>query len=91
MLSVTTLPLVIRHPGVRVNVVWHRVLELAWEAFRAGTLPIVAAVTNRNDELVAEGRSHRHEQVAAPGQIANACIAHAEGQSARSSRPGSTL
>ena len=51
--------------------------ELAWEAFRAGSIP-VGAVVVEHGEIVARGRNRVHEQTAPPRQLAGTMLAHAE-------------
>ncbi|MER7694401.1 nucleoside deaminase [Streptomyces sp. NPDC097610] len=58
--------------------IWRLPFELAWEAFRAGSRPIGAALVNADGEVVASGRNRSQETVAPPGQLAGAAIAHAE-------------
>lgn len=53
-------------------------MSLAWDAYRAGTLPIDAAVLDMQGQVVTQARSHRHEDISMPGQLANTRIAHAE-------------
>jgi tRNA(Arg) A34 adenosine deaminase TadA len=58
--------------------IWRLPFELAWEAFRAGSRPVGAALMNADGEVVASGRNRSQETVAPPGQLAGAAIAHAE-------------
>jgi tRNA(Arg) A34 adenosine deaminase TadA len=51
---------------------------LAWDAYRAGSLPIGAVVLDGSGAVVGRGRSTRHEDVVVPGQLVNSRIAHAE-------------
>jgi tRNA(Arg) A34 adenosine deaminase TadA len=53
-------------------------MSLGWDAYRVGTLPIGAAVVDVRGHVVAQARSHRHEDIVMPGQLANTRIAHAE-------------
>jgi tRNA(Arg) A34 adenosine deaminase TadA len=57
---------------------WERTLELAWDAFCAGTTPVGAAVIDAAGAIVAEGRGRRYEPAAPPGQLAGTHVAHAE-------------
>jgi len=57
---------------------WLSALELAWEAFLAGTTPIGAVVTNADGAIVSEGRGRRLNKATVPGQLSNTRIAHAE-------------
>ncbi len=53
-------------------------MSLAWEAYRAGSLPVGAVVLNGSGTPVGQARSTRHEDIQVPGQLANTRIAHAE-------------
>jgi len=53
-------------------------MSLAWDAYRAGSLPIGAVVLDGSGAVVGQGRSTRHEDVVVPGQLVNSRIAHAE-------------
>src|SRR5687767_519310 len=57
---------------------WRECFELAWEAFRAGTIPVGAVVTDGSGEIVARGRNRIFEDSAPPRQIAGSWLAHAE-------------
>ncbi|MBL7547477.1 nucleoside deaminase [Frankia sp. AgB1.9] len=57
---------------------WPLVMSLAWEAYRAGSLPIGAVVLDGSGSVVGQGRSTRHDDIALPGQLSNTRIAHAE-------------
>ena len=57
---------------------WRESFELAWEAFRAGTIPVGAVVADPSGEIVARGRNRIFEETAPPGQLAGSYIAHAE-------------
>ena len=58
--------------------VWRRALELAWEAYRAGTIPVGAVITDTDGTVLAAGRNRIHDSVAPPGQIFGSRVAHAE-------------
>ena len=55
-----------------------RALELAWEAFRAGSFPVGAVVLDGTGEVVAEGRNRMGETQAPDGRLRNTGLAHAE-------------
>ncbi len=55
-----------------------RALELAWEAFGGGTVPVGAVVTDASGTVVFEGRSRMYERTAPDGELANSLLAHAE-------------
>jgi tRNA(Arg) A34 adenosine deaminase TadA len=57
---------------------WRRCLELAWEAYGAGTIPVGAVVVDPHGAIVAEGRNRVYERAATPGQLSNSLLAHAE-------------
>jgi tRNA(adenine34) deaminase len=57
---------------------WRECFELAWEAFRAGTIPVGAVVADPAGEIVARGRNRIFEDSAPPGQLAGSYLAHAE-------------
>ena len=57
---------------------WERTLELAWDAFCAGTTPVGAVVIDAAGAIVAEGRGRRYEPAAPPGQLAGSHVAHAD-------------
>jgi len=57
---------------------WERTLDLAWDAFCAGTTPVGAVVIDAAGVIVAEGRGRRYEPAAPPGQLAGTHVAHAE-------------
>jgi tRNA(Arg) A34 adenosine deaminase TadA len=55
-----------------------RSLELAWEAYRSGSFPVGAVVTDPAGRIVAEGRNRIGERVAPPGRLCGVATAHAE-------------
>jgi tRNA(adenine34) deaminase len=55
-----------------------RALELAWEAFAAGTVPVGAVVTKASGSIIFEGRSRMYERTAPEGELAGSLLAHAE-------------
>ncbi|MBL7494863.1 hypothetical protein I6A84_08785 [Frankia sp. CNm7] len=57
---------------------WPLVMSLAWEAYRAGSLPVGAVVLDGSGAPVGQARSTRHEDIPLPGQLSNTRIAHAE-------------
>ena len=57
---------------------WRATFELAWEAWRAGTIPIGAVVTDQEGLVIARGRNRIFDPNGPPGQLAGAWIAHAE-------------
>lgn len=61
-----------------LDAAWRATYELAWEAWRAGTIPIGAVVTDRDGTVIAKGRNRIFEQHAPAGQVAGTWVAHAE-------------
>jgi tRNA(adenine34) deaminase len=57
---------------------WRVSFELAWEAFRAGSIPVGAVVVDAAGDVVAEGRNRIFEGDAPRGQLARSFLAHAE-------------
>ena len=57
---------------------WQECFELAWEAFRAGTIPVGAVVADSTGAIVTRGRNRIFEDSAPPGQLAGTYLAHAE-------------
>jgi tRNA(Arg) A34 adenosine deaminase TadA len=52
--------------------------ESAWEALRAGSVPVGAVVTDGDGLVVSTGRARSMDQTAEPGRLSNTSIAHAE-------------
>jgi len=57
---------------------WQAALEMAWEAYCAGTVPIGAVVADANGNIVSRGRNRIREKNAPKGQVCNNELAHAE-------------
>jgi tRNA(Arg) A34 adenosine deaminase TadA len=57
---------------------WRAIFELAWEAFRAGSVPVGAVVVDPAGDIVTRGRSRSYESSAPPQQVAGTYLAHAE-------------
>ncbi|HEX5117963.1 MAG TPA: nucleoside deaminase [Pseudonocardiaceae bacterium] len=57
---------------------WRECFELAWESFRAGSIPIGAVLVDEGGVIVARGRNRSGEAAAPGGQIAGSNVAHAE-------------
>jgi tRNA(adenine34) deaminase len=64
--------------GGALDGVWRECFELAWEAFRAGTIPVGAVVVDGSGDVVTRGRNRIFEERAPPGQLAGSFLAHAE-------------
>ena len=57
---------------------WRACVELAWEAYRAGSLPIGAIVADAEGRVLAAGRNRIHERSGPPGAVFGRKLAHAE-------------
>jgi tRNA(Arg) A34 adenosine deaminase TadA len=57
---------------------WPTCFNLAWDAYRAGTIPTGAVVTDGTGQIVARGRSRVHDREAPPGRLCDSPLAHAE-------------
>lgn len=62
----------------RLDAPWRVAFEQAWEAFVAGSVPVGAAVTGPDGDVVVAGRSRSYETQAPRDQIAGTYLAHAE-------------
>ncbi|MBI5943341.1 MAG: nucleoside deaminase [Chloroflexi bacterium] len=57
---------------------WQAALEMAWEAYCAGTIPIGAAVADTQGNIISRGRNRILDTSAPKGQVFNDMLAHAE-------------
>jgi len=57
---------------------WQACLEEAWEAYCLGNVPIGAAVTNADGQVVARGRNRLNDPTAPVHQTCGSQLAHAE-------------
>jgi tRNA(adenine34) deaminase len=57
---------------------WQAALEMAWEAYCVGTIPIGAVVADADGNIVARGRNRILDKSAPDGQIFDDMLAHAE-------------
>lgn len=57
---------------------WQAALEMAWEAYCNGTVPIGAVVADAHGRVVARGRNRILDTSAPDGQVYNDMLAHAE-------------
>ena len=57
---------------------WQAALEMAWEAYCAGTIPIGAVVADADGRIVARGRNRILDKSAPDGQVYGDMLAHAE-------------
>jgi len=62
----------------RLSGPWHACVELAWEAHRAGSLPIGAVVADARGNVLARGRNRIHESSGKDGHLFGHKLAHAE-------------
>ena len=61
-----------------LDTAWQATYELAWEAWRAGTIPIGAVVTDQKGTVIARGRNRIFDPDRPSGQLAGSWVAHAE-------------
>ena len=57
---------------------WQVCFEQAWQAYRLGTVPTGAVVTDGDGRIVARGRNAVYEVDAPPGHLCGSLLAHAE-------------
>lgn len=57
---------------------WRAALEMAWEAYCSGTVPIGAVVADAHGNVVSRGRNRILDASAPDGQVCNDMLAHAE-------------
>jgi tRNA(adenine34) deaminase len=57
---------------------WRACVEQAWEAYRAGSLPIGAVVADAEGRILSVGRNRIHERSGPPGAVYGRKLAHAE-------------
>ena len=57
---------------------WQAALEMAWEAYCSGTIPIGAVVADMDGNVVSRGRNRVNDSTAPNRQICNNELAHAE-------------
>jgi len=62
----------------RLSVPWRACVELAWEAYQAGSLPIGAVVADAEGKVLARGRNRIHERSGEDGHLFGHKLAHAE-------------
>jgi tRNA(adenine34) deaminase len=76
--AVVTLLKRTRSPWADLDAPWPTCFDLAWEAYRAGTIPVGAVVTDPDGRIVGRGRSRVHDLTAPIGRICSSPLAHAE-------------
>jgi tRNA(Arg) A34 adenosine deaminase TadA len=57
---------------------WRACVEEAWEAYRMGSLPIGAVVTDPHGNVISRGRNRIHERSGPSGAVFDHKLAHAE-------------
>ena len=62
----------------RLSWPWRSSVELAWEAHRAGSLPIGAVVADARGNVLSRGRNRIHERSGEDGHLFGNKLAHAE-------------
>ncbi len=62
----------------RLSVPWRACVELAWEAYQAGSLPIGAVVADAEGKVLSRGRNRIHEGSGEDGHLFGHKLAHAE-------------
>jgi tRNA(adenine34) deaminase len=62
----------------RLPVPWRACVELAWEAYQAGSLPIGAVVADAEGKVISRGRNRIHERSGEDGYLFGHKLAHAE-------------
>lgn len=70
------------------NPAWQRSFELAWESLRGGSIPVGAALVDRDGRIIATGRNRRLDETPPPGELAGSAIAHAEMNALATLPPG---
>jgi tRNA(adenine34) deaminase len=63
-------------PFTTVEPIWAECFRLAWESFRAGSIPVGAVLVDAAGAVVRRGRNHLNEAAGAP--IVGGNLAHAE-------------
>ncbi len=67
---------------------WPTCFRLAWESFRAGSVPVGAVLVDAGGAVVATGRNRRGEPTGPAGQLAGSSVAHAEVNALATLPPG---
>jgi tRNA(adenine34) deaminase len=69
---------IIRSVWEELSEPWRACVAEAWEAYRSGSLPIGAVVTDACGHILSRGRNRIHERSGPPGAIFDHKLAHAE-------------
>jgi tRNA(Arg) A34 adenosine deaminase TadA len=67
---------------------WRRCLELAWESWREGSIPVGSVITDATGRIVAEGRNRAFGAPAPEAALAGTYVAHAEMNALAKLAPG---
>lgn len=57
---------------------WREAFRQAWEALRAGSIPVGACVATRDGDVVHASRNRMFERSGPPGEVYGSALAHAE-------------
>jgi len=68
--------------------IWRECFLLAWESFRAGSIPVGAVLVGPDGAVVSRGRNRFNEPDGPPGEVAGSRIAHAEVNALATLAPG---
>ena len=69
---------IIRSVWEELSEPWRAGVEEAWEAYRSGSLPIGAVVTDAHGHVLSRGRNRIHERSGPSGTVFDHKLAHAE-------------
>jgi len=69
---------IIRSVWEELSEPWRAGVEEAWEAYRSGSLPIGAVVTDAHGHVLSRGRNRIHERSGPTGAVFGHKLAHAE-------------
>ena len=62
----------------RLSSYWKAALDEAWEAYKAGSVPIGAVIVDPQGSVVSRGRSRQFEKTGEPGTVYGNPLSHAE-------------
>ena len=57
---------------------WQHLVDLAWESYKAGSLPIAALITDGEGDILSTGRNRIFEETSEMPYLSNTKLAHAE-------------
>lgn len=61
-----------------LSIPWQAALEMAWEAYCVGTIPIGAVIADADGNIVSRGRNRIMDKIAPDNQVCSNELAHAE-------------